>query len=118
VEPEPLLFKNGFRLSSFAIAGLIFIVMMAIGGIYLYTVLNDDSSAGSVPEQAQIPSQTEPDNSKTITASVQPAQRAPTTKTSTKIEKIDNKVVSDETRLEKELALRKMAEEEFNLKQQ
>jgi diguanylate cyclase (GGDEF)-like protein len=113
VEPRPLLFKNGFHLSSFAIAGLIFIVMLTIGGIYLSHVLHIDHPVATVSEQVQADSQKE-----LPAAPVQPAQQATTTKTLTNMDTGYNTVVSDETRLEKELILRKMAEEEFNLKVQ
>jgi diguanylate cyclase (GGDEF)-like protein len=111
MEPEPLLFKRGFHLSSFTIASLIFIVMLSLGGLYLYSALNDNTSAGAAPEQAQ-------EQSQTNAASSKPAQQAIAAKTSAEIDPINNKTISDETRLRKELTLRKMAEEELNLKLQ
>jgi diguanylate cyclase (GGDEF)-like protein len=103
VEPEPLLFKNGFHLSSFTIASMIFTVMLIVGGIYLHSYLNDEPTADIALDQAtavtksgqyQAQSQSIPDNSTTT------------------------KMSTNETRLEQELKLRKMAEEEFNRKVQ
>jgi hypothetical protein len=122
VEPEPLLFKNGFHLSSFTIASIIFAVMLLIGGIYLYTVLNDDTSVDATVDQTTMVKQSEqvqsPGNSRSTTTTHQPMQHATTTITPTKIEKVDNSIISHESRLEKEMTLRKKAEEEFNLKVQ
>jgi diguanylate cyclase (GGDEF)-like protein len=103
VEPEPLLFKNGFHLSSFTIASMLFTVMLIVGGIYLRSVLNEDPTANMTLDQttAVAKSGQNPAQAQSI------ADNSTTTKTST-----------NATRLERELELRKMAEEEFNRKVQ
>ncbi|MEW8690575.1 MAG: response regulator [Candidatus Thiodiazotropha endolucinida] len=123
VEPEPLLFKNGFHLSSFAIAGIIFTIMLIIGGVYLYTVFNDNPAVGGTPMDiqsglSQVEPHTTPADSKAAVSSQQPARNPTAIKTPPVAEKNDVRKISDEMRLEKELTLRKMAEEEFNLKAQ
>ncbi|MEW8194089.1 MAG: diguanylate cyclase [Candidatus Thiodiazotropha sp.] len=123
VEPEPLLFKNGFHLSSFAIAGMIFTFMLIIGGVYLYMVLSDNPDVdGTTTDiqsgQSQIESQNAMDYAKPTVSTQEPAQSLRATKPQPVTEKAVNKIISDEMRLEKELTLRKMAEEEFNLKAQ
>ncbi|MET0109663.1 MAG: response regulator [Candidatus Thiodiazotropha sp.] len=124
VEPEPLLFKNGFHLSSFAIAGIIFTIMLIIGGVYLYTVFNDNPAVGETPMAVQsglkqVEPHTAPADSKAAVSSQQPARNPTAIKTRSSVaEKNDDRKISDEMRLEKELTLRKMAEEEFNLKAQ
>lgn len=123
VEPEPLLFKNGFQLSSFTIAGIIFTIMLIIGGVYLYTVFNDNPAVGGTPMDIQsglnqVEPHTTPADSKAAVSSQQPARNPTAIKTPSVTEKNDVRKISDEMRLEKELTLRKMAEEEFNLKAQ
>ncbi|MES9925232.1 MAG: response regulator [Candidatus Thiodiazotropha endolucinida] len=124
VEPEPLLFKNGFHPSSFAIAGIIFTILLIIGGVYLYTVFNDNPAVGGTSMDIQSgPSQVEPhtapaDSKAAMMSSQQPARNPTAIKTPPVAEKNDVRKISDEMRLEKELTLRKMAEEEFNLKAQ
>lgn len=123
VEPEPLLFKNGFHLSSFTIAGIIFTIMLIIGGVYLYTVFNDNPAVGGTPMDiqsglSQAEPHTTPADSKAAVSSQQPAQNPTAIKTPPVAEKNDVRKISDEMRLEKELTLRKMAEEEFYLKAQ
>ncbi|MEW8462023.1 MAG: response regulator [Candidatus Thiodiazotropha endolucinida] len=123
VEPEPLLFKNGFHLSSFAIAGIIFTIMLIIGGVYLYTVFNDNPAVGGTSMDIQsglskVEPHTTPADSKAAVSSQQPSSNPTAINTPPVAEKNDVRKISDEMRLEKELTLRKMAEEEFNLKAQ
>jgi hypothetical protein len=77
--------------------------MLIVGGIYLRSVLNEDPTANMTLDQttAVAKSGQNPAQAQSI------ADNSTTTKTST-----------NATRLERELELRKMAEEEFNRKVQ
>ncbi|MES9972093.1 MAG: response regulator [Candidatus Thiodiazotropha sp.] len=120
VEPEPLLFKNGFHLSSFTIASLIFTILLAIAAGYLYLVFNGnqaiDGITTEVPvdlSQVQIKPDIEPPAAKPKRLIQEPVQQT----TAPNITRV-TPTVDVEKRLEKELTLRRMAEEEFNLKAQ
>jgi diguanylate cyclase (GGDEF)-like protein len=124
VEPAPLIFKNGFNPSSFTIASIIFAVILAIGGAYLYQVFTDepvvDESAGkSSTLQNRNPTQAVASRPKPVTENqkppIKPAQMTPS---DTAGAAPGSEVVPEELRLEKELVLRNMAEEEFQLKSQ
>jgi diguanylate cyclase (GGDEF)-like protein len=118
VEPEPMLFKNGIHLSSFTIASMIFIVMLLIGGIYLYTLLGSDPTVSEMAETTATEKgleKTSLDSSSIVPMTSQASETRPTiTKPPIDIEKTDSKIISNKIRLEKESMLRKLAEEEFN----
>ncbi|MCU7931360.1 MAG: response regulator [Candidatus Thiodiazotropha sp. (ex Codakia rugifera)] len=129
IEPEPFLFKNGLHLSSFTIASIIFVLMLSIAGTYLFLVMDDDpSSEPSTSSQAASTNQPQPvlatqtgvvagekghsnqaEVPDKIDAAYQPQEQKSENRSIT---------VSDEIRLEKELTLRRMAEEEFSIKAQ
>jgi diguanylate cyclase (GGDEF)-like protein len=122
VEPEPLLFKEGFHPSSFAIAGIIFIAMMLIGGSYLYSIFNADPTAKetveatvSEPTPDKNPVNFAPSPSPKPSMSVnEPVANPASAKLPSDIENIDEKPTLEALRLEKESTLRKRAEEEYN----
>ncbi|MCU7905004.1 MAG: response regulator [Candidatus Thiodiazotropha sp. (ex Epidulcina cf. delphinae)] len=97
IEPEPLLFKNGFNFSSFTIAGIILCIILFVGGLYLYLVMSKDLNleTNGTEEMPAPPATT-----------VNQGQRSGT----------GDLLVAGETRLEKELTLRRIAEEAFNRK--
>ncbi|ODB88887.1 hypothetical protein A3193_08710 [Candidatus Thiodiazotropha endoloripes] len=127
VEAEPMFFKNGFNPSSFTIASLIMLAIVVIGGIYLYTVMSaptydpvsdtnqvalpsssPNQGAAALPTKEVVVEQTKSNSSRRTVPSVNSAghqQAAPVTRAPS---------ISEELRLEKELTLRQMAEEEFN----
>ncbi|MCG8488016.1 MAG: response regulator [Chromatiales bacterium] len=130
VEAEPMFFKNGFNPSSFTIASLILLAILVIGGVYFFTVMSapttdqlvSDSKQerlhNDAPHKAALPLATEArveqtGNNSNSTAPASNREQVvesrrkniPTTGVST---------ISEELRLEKELTLRQMAEEEFN----
>ncbi len=120
VEPEPLLFKNGFHLSSLAIASLIFTILLSVGAVYLYTVFNDSQAIDEISmktpadqKQVQIKPEIKPKSSKPKLVTKEPVRQTTASDMTTAIPTVDV-----EKRLEKELTLRRMAEEEFNLKAQ
>ncbi|MCG7936960.1 MAG: hypothetical protein JAY68_20180, partial [Candidatus Thiodiazotropha taylori] len=128
VEAEPMFFKNGFNLSSFTIASLIMLAIVVVGGIYLYAVMSDPPANDPASEANQVtlqsttpndlaaaPAPKETDVKKSVNnssgrsaPSVNRAgyqEAAPVTRAMS---------ISEELRLEKELTLRQMAEEEFS----
>lgn len=124
VDPEPLLFKEGFHLSSFAIAGIIFIIMLIMGGAYLYTAFNDKAAVSETAESTVTDSRSENDlalpplDTRAVSSNiVQGAESSPAGATpAAGIVDVENSAVSEQLRLEKESTLRKLAEEEFNRK--
>jgi diguanylate cyclase (GGDEF)-like protein len=122
VEPEPLLFKEGFQLSSFTIASLIFVVMLLIGGVYLYTIFNADPPAretavATAPETKPDKNQVTlvPDTSH-ISSSItlEPVPSPTSLDLPFEIKSSNDEAIMDKLRLEKESSLRKRAEEEYN----
>ncbi|MEW8507686.1 MAG: response regulator [Candidatus Thiodiazotropha sp.] len=121
VEAEPLLFKNGFNPSSFTIASIIFIVMLVLGAFYVYAVFNEDpTDAVDVVEKQPKQSQNKTLLQKTTSLPLDKAPIATTAEVSrsTKAGKVTTPKVTDEIRLEKELTLRQIAEEEFRINSQ
>ncbi|MBV2122790.1 MAG: response regulator [Candidatus Thiodiazotropha sp. (ex Ctena orbiculata)] len=128
VEAEPMFFKNGFNLSSFTIASLILLAIVVVGGIYLYAVMGDppandlasktnqvtlqsktpnDAAAAPAPKETVVKQSVNNGNGRSA-PSVNRAgyqEAAPVTRAMS---------ISEELRLEKELTLRQMAEEEFS----
>ncbi|MCG8041445.1 MAG: response regulator [Candidatus Thiodiazotropha endolucinida] len=128
VEAEPMFFKNGFNLSSFTIASLIMLAIVVVGGIYLYAVMGDppandlasktnqvtlqsktpnDAAAAPAPKETVVKKSVNNGNGRSA-PSVNRAgyqEAAPVTRAMS---------ISEELRLEKELTLRQMAEEEFS----
>ncbi|MCU7917347.1 MAG: response regulator [Candidatus Thiodiazotropha sp. (ex Epidulcina cf. delphinae)] len=133
VEPEPLLFKNGFNLSSFTIASIILCVILFAGGLYLYLVIGVDPNPEMTASSQQLPADSKPAmpsrspdkphagpppvNQTTNGIAAMPAPPAKTVNQDHNSRTRDLPV-SDETRLTKELLLRQIAEEEFNRKAQ
>ncbi len=124
VEPEPLIFKNGFNLSSFTIASMIFAVILIIGVVYLFGVFGEDPKLSehtetTMNQQQQDQPQSRANISQPMLKSLEPLPSSTeSTRSSAPDNTTDTEVVSDELRLEKELLLREMAEEEFKLKAQ
>ncbi|MEW8509437.1 MAG: response regulator [Candidatus Thiodiazotropha sp.] len=121
VEPEPLLFKNGFNPSSFTIASIIFAVMLIAGGVYVYKVFIEEPRVEVKSEEAPAKQdQTQGLSNNGLAKAIERTSIAESVETarSAKVVKISNRTVADEVRLEKELTLRKIAEEEFRLKSQ
>ncbi|MEW8432122.1 MAG: hypothetical protein G8D61_20535, partial [gamma proteobacterium symbiont of Ctena orbiculata] len=121
VEPEPLLFKNGFNPSSFTIASIIFAVMLIAGGVYVYKVFIEEPRVEVKSEEAPAKQdQTQGLSNNGLSKAIERTSIAESVETarSAKVVKISNRTVADEVRLEKELTLRKIAEEEFRLKSQ
>ncbi|MES9850312.1 MAG: response regulator [Candidatus Thiodiazotropha sp. L084R] len=131
VESEPIFFKNGGNLSSFSIASIILVALLLIGGIYLYVVMGDEQNHGVAATQ-QDAVETKPrhdrGSSPPATATSNPrkdkAQSIHLVTPPQTLAKLDNSnsraanrplpTITDELRLEKELTLRQMAEEEFS----
>ncbi|MBT2971718.1 MAG: response regulator [Candidatus Thiodiazotropha sp. (ex Ctena orbiculata)] len=121
VEPEPLLFKNGFNLSSFTIASIIFTVMLIVGGVYIYNVFTKEPGVEIKSEEARsTKDQTQSLSNNGTSAALEHTTIAKTMATagSAKVDKIANGAVADEVRLKKERTLRMLAEEEFRIKSQ
>ncbi|MCM8854703.1 MAG: response regulator [Candidatus Thiodiazotropha sp.] len=133
IEPEPFLFKNGLHLSSFAIASIILVLILSIAGIYIFLVMDDDPST-ELSASNQAASTNQPQPILAIQTGLEPGEKersnlaenpvkthvAIQTKNQPHAQKSGNRetTVSDEIRLEKELTLRRMAEEEFSIKAQ
>ncbi|MES9859318.1 MAG: response regulator [Candidatus Thiodiazotropha sp. LLP2] len=131
VESEPMFFKNGGNLSSFSIASIILVALLLIGGIYLYVVMDDEQNHGVAATQQDV-AETKPrhdrGSSPPATATSNPrkdkAQNSHLVTPPQTLAKLDNSnsraanrplpTITDELRLEKELTLRQMAEEEFS----
>jgi hypothetical protein len=127
IEAEPLLFKNGFNPSSFTIAGLILLALMVIGGIYLYSVMSapaDNSTSGSAQVKLHHnTAQNDPPATKPpVNQTVQNNRATDSSLNSNQLGSVDQQAIptngmattSEQLRLEKELTLRQMAEEEFH----
>jgi two-component system, cell cycle response regulator len=130
VESEPMFFKDGFNLSAFAIASLIFMVLVLIGAIYLYvamsetptsedTTLQTETTKNASPRsEAASPTLTTPGVSRDILHNSPDTNHSVTPPApeylNPDIPDKSQTTISNELRLEKELTLRQIAEEEFN----
>ncbi|MES9941318.1 MAG: response regulator [Candidatus Thiodiazotropha sp. 6PLUC2] len=132
VEAEPLLFKNGFNLSSFTIASIILTALLLVGGIYLYLVMSDEpthevaavqqvdsennSKSARASSSSPLPATSNPDNEQAQKGHLKSPPQIPTQSQHSNSRSADRSLptISDELRLEKELTLRQMAEEEFS----
>ncbi|MES9969903.1 MAG: response regulator [Candidatus Thiodiazotropha sp.] len=126
VEAEPLIFKNGFHLSSFTIASIILIAMLIAGTAYLFTIFSEEPKSGvnaaevtseQSQDQGSIQTQTKSHKTSTPVGQAVVVNRAEINK-SNKVDKTPEATIADEIRLEKELTLRRIAEEEFRIKSQ
>ncbi|MBW9256764.1 MAG: response regulator [Candidatus Thiodiazotropha sp. (ex. Lucinisca nassula)] len=127
VEAEPMFFKNGFNLSSFTIASLIMLVIVVIGGIYLYAVMSAPTPNDLASDTNQVTLQsTAADHVAAAPAATQMVVKKTANISSSRTAPPVNRTeyqeaspvtramsISEELRLEKELTLRQMAEEEF-----
>jgi diguanylate cyclase (GGDEF)-like protein len=130
VEAEPLLFKNGLNLSPFTIASLILLVIVVVGGIYLYSVMSRSPEA-LVSKSEQASSDNKSPKNLAIMPKAAESDAKQTRQTSNasglSVKNVRNvgsyqdptssirmSTVPEELRLEKELTLRQIAEEEFN----
>ncbi|MET0072766.1 MAG: response regulator [Candidatus Thiodiazotropha lotti] len=127
VEAEPMFFKNGFNPSSFTIASLIMLAVVVIGGIYLYTVMIAPPPNDLASDTSQVALQsTSPNDGAAAPASKEVVVEQTTDSSSSTAAPSINSAgfqevapvarvlsISEELRLEKELTLRQMAEEEF-----
>ncbi|MET0050228.1 MAG: response regulator [Candidatus Thiodiazotropha sp.] len=141
IEKEPFLFKNGINPSAFTIASVILTLLLLAAGLSVYFYLKDSpvpapqattsvaepkatapTTASPSTPQALVQSQTEPHQVQPTATrnppiqnprleSVEPSRFATATPPVARTEIAFP--VSEESRLEKELTLRQMAEEEF-----
>lgn len=130
IESEPMFFKEGFNLSSFAIASIIFLVLVLIGASYLYVVMGEAPAIEETTLQVEATkkasqlSETASPTLMTPGISKDIRQNSPDTNLAVTppaqdylnpdISDRSLTTISDELRLEKELTLRQMAEEEFS----
>jgi diguanylate cyclase (GGDEF)-like protein len=126
IEAEPTLFKNGLNLSPFTIASIIFLILLSTGSLYLYFTLNSDpvqvTSAESQMKRQYKPTPSQPPPQATATVANQKLVPVKSTQQQAIVKKKDfletttviDASIREELRLEKELTLRQMAEDEFN----
>ncbi|MCU7845774.1 MAG: response regulator [Candidatus Thiodiazotropha sp. (ex Monitilora ramsayi)] len=134
-EPEKLP-REPRSLSSFTIASLILIILIGLGGGYLYNYLQNEpetvvpdvanaSDANKSDEQEsnsqpQTTEQVTPENDEVIGQEQTPANSSPLPYTPENLKTYESDItfthttISDEAKLQAELIIRQMAEEEFN----
>ncbi|MET0065515.1 MAG: response regulator [Candidatus Thiodiazotropha sp.] len=136
VEKEPLLFRFGFNFSAFTIASLILAILLIAGAVSLYFYLQDSPLPDSEPpvvtsQTRSTPSTPTPQTVAKTTSPVKPPSVKPSSDTKqamptgtvperatlaeqpTRSYSPPGNPISEEIRMEQELTLRQMAEEEF-----
>ncbi|MEJ2425894.1 MAG: response regulator [Candidatus Thiodiazotropha sp.] len=120
IEKEPILFKNGTNPSAFTIASLILVLLLLGGAVSIFLYLKESPLPTDGNESSETQSQIQPSEPQTAPNQYRPIQPASTNRSITKAAPVpasaDTHPVSLETQMEKELTLRQMAEEEFQLK--
>jgi diguanylate cyclase (GGDEF)-like protein len=130
VEPEPLIFKERFNLSSFTIASIILLVLLSIGGTYLYLVMSEELPIESVETHQGVSTKvgSQRETRMLLSTSATPAaqrkvnnsdppnplnSQPPMASQNTETPDASQTIASKESRQKKEWLLRQMAEEEF-----
>jgi hypothetical protein len=131
VEPEPLIFKEGFNLSSFTIASIILLILLSIGATYFYLVMNEESPIESEETHQGVSTKgvSQREIPKLLSTSATPSARQkgnssdppnplnnqiPMASQNREAPAAAQTIVSEQTRQKKEWILRQMAEEEFS----